>query len=48
MPRIDDCRLLDLPRITDPRGNLTFVEQERHVPFLIRRVYYLFLAARRA
>jgi dTDP-4-dehydrorhamnose 3,5-epimerase-like enzyme len=36
------CRIIDLPRITDPRGNLTFIEQSQHVPFEIRRVYYLY------
>jgi hypothetical protein len=35
------CRLVDLPRITDPRGNLTFVEGS-HLPFEIRRVFYLY------
>ena len=39
---IKDCRLIDLPKISDPRGNLTFIEGERHVPFLIKRVYYLY------
>ena len=39
---INDCRIIDLPKITDPRGNLTFVEAERHVPFSIRRIYYLY------
>jgi hypothetical protein len=39
---IEQCRILDLPRINDPRGNLTFVEGGRHVPFDIRRVYYLY------
>lgn len=39
---IDQCRLIDLPKISDPRGNLTFVEAERHVPFPIRRVYYTY------
>jgi hypothetical protein len=34
--------LIDLPVISDPRGDLTFVEGERHVPFAIRRVYYLY------
>lgn len=37
-----DCRIIDLPKITDPRGNLTFIEGGRHVPFEIRRVYYLY------
>jgi dTDP-4-dehydrorhamnose 3,5-epimerase-like enzyme len=31
-----------LPKITDPRGNLTFIEGGRHIPFEIRRVYYLY------
>ena len=39
---IHDCTILDLPRINDPRGNLTFVEASRHIPFDIRRVYYLY------
>lgn len=39
---LDDCRMIDLPRITDPRGNLTFVEGGGHIPFEIRRVYYLY------
>jgi dTDP-4-dehydrorhamnose 3,5-epimerase-like enzyme len=34
--------LIDLPVVSDPRGDLTFVEGERHVPFPIRRVYYLY------
>jgi hypothetical protein len=35
-------KLFDLPKITDPRGNLTFVESERHIPFDIKRVFYLY------
>jgi len=35
-----DCRLIDLPKISDPRGNLSFVEGGEHIPFDIRRVYY--------
>lgn len=37
-----DCRLIDLPKISDPRGNLTFIEGGRHVPFPIERIYYLY------
>lgn len=37
-----DCRILDFPRVNDPRGNLTFIEGGRHVPFEIKRVYYLY------
>ena len=40
--RMDDVRIIDLPRIHDPRGNLTFIEGNSHVPFDIRRVYYLY------
>lgn len=40
--RIAQCRLIDLPVITDPRGNLTFIECNRHIPFEIKRVYYLY------
>ena len=39
---LSDCRIIDLPKIADPRGNLTFVEGNDHVPFDIRRVYYLY------
>jgi hypothetical protein len=41
-PSIGDCRIVTLPKITDPRGNLTFIEGDRHVPFSISRVYYLY------
>jgi hypothetical protein len=37
-----DCRLIDLPKITDPRGNLTFAEGMRHLPFEFKRVFYLY------
>ena len=36
------CRIIELPRITDPRGNLTFIENSRHVPFDLARVVYLY------
>lgn len=37
-----DCRIIAFPKITDPRGNLTFIESERHIPFAIKRVFYLY------
>lgn len=37
-----NVRLVDLPVISDPRGDLTFMEGGRHIPFDIRRVYYLY------
>ncbi len=39
---LQHVRLIDLPRILDPRGNLTFIESGNHIPFDIRRVYYLY------
>ena len=42
LPNVDDCQLVELPKITDLRGNLTFAEGDRHVPFPIRRVFYLY------
>lgn len=39
---IDACTMIDLPKISDPRGNLTFIEGNRHVPFEIKRTYYLY------
>ncbi|MDP9104411.1 MAG: FdtA/QdtA family cupin domain-containing protein [Candidatus Eremiobacteraeota bacterium] len=39
---VADCRLIELPRIHDPRGNLTFIESERHVPFALKRLFYLY------
>lgn len=37
-----DVRLTELPKISDSKGNLTFLESERHVPFQIHRVYYTY------
>ena len=36
------CRIIELPKIVDARGNLSFIEGDAHVPFPIRRVYYLY------
>jgi hypothetical protein len=35
-------RLIDLPKITDYRGDLTFIENNSHIPFAIKRVFYLY------
>lgn len=45
---VSECRLVDLPKIMDQRGNLTFVEGGRHMPFDIRRLYYLWDVPRNA
>lgn len=39
---IENCKIINLPKIQDPRGNLTFIEAGNHVPFDIQRVYYLY------
>jgi hypothetical protein len=41
-PSINDCKVASLPKINDPRGNLTFIEGNNHIPFDIRRVFYLY------
>lgn len=37
-----ESQLIQLPKILDPRGNLTFIEGNNHIPFDIRRVFYLY------
>lgn len=39
---LSDARVIDLPQVSDPRGNLTFVEAGGPVPFAVRRVYWLY------
>lgn len=39
---INECRLIEFPKIKDQRGNLTFIEGSRHIPFDIKRTYYLY------
>lgn len=39
---LSDCRIIDLPKVSDPRGNLTFIEGGQHIPFSIERAYYLY------
>lgn len=39
---LSDCRLLDLPKLSDERGSLCFFEAGRHIPFPIQRIYYLY------
>ena len=36
------CRVVELPRISDPRGNLTMIESNEQIPFAMERVYYLY------
>ncbi len=39
---IQNCKLIELPKIADHRGNLTFIENSRHIPFDMKRIYYLY------
>jgi len=39
---LEDCRMIELPKIHDPHGNLTFVENNAQIPFEIQRVYYVY------
>ena len=42
MSSIQDVRLIELPRFNDPRGNLSFIEQLNHIPFEIKRTYWIY------
>lgn len=42
MTTVDDCKLIDLPKITARQGNITPVEGNKDIPFDIARVYYLY------
>ncbi len=40
--RLKDVKILDLPKILDLRGNLSFIEENNHVPFTIQRTYWIY------
>ncbi len=42
MASISNCKFIEIPKVSDARGNLSFVESERHIPFQIQRIYYLY------
>ncbi len=39
---LEQCRIINLPKIAEARGNLSFIESNKHVPFEIKRVYYIY------
>lgn len=39
---IENCKIVYFPKITDFRGNLSFIEENKQIPFVIKRVYYLY------
>ena len=40
--RLDKCNIVNLPKIEDPRGNLTFLEEQNHIPFKIKRIFFIY------
>lgn len=40
--KLDQCKIIDFPIVHDVRGNLSFIESKKHIPFDIKRVYYLY------
>jgi hypothetical protein len=39
---VERCAIVDLPKVADRRGSLTYIEATRHVPFEVRRVFYIY------
>lgn len=39
---LSKCKIIYLPKVSDTRGNLTFIEENKHIPFEIKRVYYIY------
>ena len=39
---IDDCKIVELPKFLDARGNLSFAENLQHIPFEIKRTYWIY------
>lgn len=42
MATINDARIVELPKFLDARGNLSFAEQNNHIPFEIKRTYWIY------
>lgn len=40
--RLSNCQITELVKISNEKGNLTFIEGGRHIPFDIKRIYYLY------
>ena len=39
---MNKIKFIDLPKVEDPRGNLTFIEENAHIPFKIKRTYWIY------
>lgn len=42
MTTIHDVKIIELPKFEDPRGNLSFIEEENQIPFKIKRTYWIY------
>lgn len=42
MNSLKDIKLIELPKFEDPRGNLSFLEELKHIPFSIKRAYWIY------
>ena len=42
MSKIEDVKIIELPKFLDERGNLSFIEQLNHIPFEIKRTYWIY------
>ena len=40
--KVSDCRIVDLPQVIDPKGNVVIIEGDKTAPFDIKRVFYMF------
>jgi dTDP-4-dehydrorhamnose 3,5-epimerase-like enzyme len=40
--KLDEAKLINFPQVVEARGNLSFIEANKHIPFPIKRVYYLY------
>lgn len=39
---MQDFKIIELPKHEDPRGNLSFIEEQQHIPFDIQRIYWIY------
>jgi hypothetical protein len=39
---LENCKIIHLPKIQDPRGNLSFIEGNVHIPFTVKRSYWIY------
>ncbi|MDZ4844797.1 MAG: FdtA/QdtA family cupin domain-containing protein [Chitinophagales bacterium] len=42
MTTLSDVKIIQLPKIEDPRGNLSFAEEQNHIPFEVKRTYWIY------